>query len=85
MQLLGIWFSIFIMLQPLDWMWSFISCYAHICTNIVHIMYICKEILPPLDSTTIEHCQIMALDIEDVGLRNQVCEDETINQFHNII
>jgi hypothetical protein len=60
-------------------MWSFISCYAHICTNIVHIMYICKEILPPLDSTTIELCRIMALEIENVGLWNQV-----IDQFHNI-
>jgi hypothetical protein len=31
-------------------------------------MYICKEILPPLDGTTIELCRIMALEIEDVGL-----------------
>jgi hypothetical protein len=67
----------------LDWMWNFISCYAH--TNIVHIVYICKEIWPSLDSTTIELCRIMALDIEHVGLRNQVREDETIDQFHNII
>jgi hypothetical protein len=72
-------------LQPLDWTWSFISCYAHACTNVVHIVYICKEILPPLDNATIEFRWIMALEIEDVGLWNQVCEDETIDQFHNII
>jgi hypothetical protein len=53
--------------------------------NIVHIVCICREILPPLDSAIIELCQIMALEIEDVGLWNQVCEDETIDQFHNII
>jgi hypothetical protein len=72
-------------LQPLDWTWSFISCYAHACTNVVHIVYIYKEILPPLDNATIEFRWIMALEIEDVGLWNQVCEDETIDQFHNII
>jgi hypothetical protein len=32
-----------------------------------------------LDGTTIELCRIMALEIEDVGLWNQV-----IDQFHNI-
>jgi hypothetical protein len=47
-------------------------------------VYICKEILPSLDNTTIEFCRIMALEIEDVGLRNQIHEDETIDQFHNI-
>jgi len=36
--------------------------------NVVHIVCICKEILPPLDNTTIEHDQIMALEIEDVGI-----------------
>jgi hypothetical protein len=45
---------------------------------------ICKEILPPLDSATIELCQIMTLKIIDVSLQNQVFEDETIGQFHNI-
>jgi hypothetical protein len=49
---------------------SFISSYAHICTNIVHVVYICKEILPPLDSASIELHQIMASKIEDVGLQN---------------
>jgi hypothetical protein len=72
-------------LQPLDWIWSFISCYAHTCTNVVHIVYICKEKLAPLDNATIEFHWIMALEVEDVGLWNQVCEDETIDQFHNII
>jgi hypothetical protein len=70
-------------LQSLDWMWIFISCYAYTCTN-VYIVYICKEILPPLDNATIEFHWIMALEIEHVGLWNQVCEDETIDQFHNI-
>jgi hypothetical protein len=27
----------------------------------------------------------MALEIEDVGHQNQVCEDEIIDRFHNII
>jgi hypothetical protein len=27
----------------------------------------------------------MALEIEDVGLQNQICEDEIIDWFHNII
>ncbi len=65
-------------------MWSFISCYAHTCTNVVHIVCICREILPPLDSAIIELHRIMASEIEDVGLWNQVHEDETIDQFHNI-
>jgi hypothetical protein len=26
----------------------------------------------------------MALEIEDVGFQNQVCEDETFDRFHNI-
>ncbi len=47
-------------------------------------MCICKEILPPLDNVEIKLHQIMALEIEDVGLQNQVREDETIDQFHNI-
>jgi hypothetical protein len=72
------------MLQPLDRMWSFISCYAHTCTIVVHIMYICKEILPPLDNATIELRWITILEIEDVGIWNQACEDESIDQFHNI-
>jgi len=71
-------------LQPLEWMWSFISCYARTCTNVVHIVCICREILPPLDNATIELDQIMALEIEDVGIWNEVCEDESIDQFHNI-
>jgi hypothetical protein len=45
-----------------------ISCYAHTCMNIVHIVCICREILPPLDIVAIDFCQIMALEIEDVGL-----------------
>jgi hypothetical protein len=65
-------------------MWSFISCYAHTCTNVVHIVCICKEILPPLDSVVIKLCRIVALEIEDVGLWSQVHEGETIDQFHNI-
>ncbi len=48
-------------------------------------MYICKEILPPLDSALIELHQIMALEIEDVGLQNYVHENETIDQFQNVI
>jgi hypothetical protein len=48
-------------------------------------VFICREILPPLDSVTIEFRRIMGLEIEDVSVRNQVHEDETIDQFHNII
>jgi len=46
---------------------------------------ICREILPPLDSVAIEHHRIMGLEIEDLSVRNQVHEDEPIDQFHNII
>jgi hypothetical protein len=52
--------------------------------NVVHIVCICRKILPPLDNATIEFRQIVALKIEDLGLQNQVHEDETIDQFHNI-
>ncbi len=48
-------------------------------------MCICREILPPLDSVAIEFHRIMGLEIEDVSVQNQVHEDETIDQFHNII
>ncbi len=48
-------------------------------------MCICREILPPLDSVAIEHHRIMGLEIEDLSVRNQVHEDEPIDQFHNII
>jgi hypothetical protein len=47
--------------------------------KIVHIVCICREILPPLDSVTIKFHRIMALEIEDVGLQNQICEDEIID------
>ncbi len=61
-----------------------ISCYAHTCMNNVHIVCICREILPPLDNVAIELCWIMASKIEDVGLWYQICEHETIDEFHNI-
>jgi hypothetical protein len=47
--------------------------------NVVHIVYICREILPPLHSVIIKFHRIMALEIEDVGLQNQICEDEIID------
>jgi hypothetical protein len=43
------------------------------------ILYICREILTPLDNVTIEFHFIMVSKIEDASLPNQVPKDETID------
>jgi hypothetical protein len=60
--------------------------YLTLCTYMgtLFILYICREILPPLDDATIEFHWIMVSKIEDASLPNQVPKDETIDRFHNI-
>ncbi len=55
--------------------------YLTLCTYMrtLSILYICKEILPPLDNVEIEFHWIMVLKIEDASLPNQVPKDETID------
>jgi hypothetical protein len=43
------------------------------------ILYICREILTPLDNATIEFHLIMVSKIEDASLPNQVPKDETVD------
>jgi hypothetical protein len=43
------------------------------------ILYICREILTPLDNATIEFHFIMVSKIEDASLPNQVPKDETVD------
>ncbi len=61
--------------------------YLMLCTYLHECCSYCVHMqrnFSPLDSAIIELCRIMASKIEDVGLWYQICEHETIDEFHNI-